>query len=147
MTRVVVPDMPSSTIGQETLTARQAALVAALVAGGPDPAGFDPVRLDATRRALLRKRAGDAARHWPVLAASFGPRWYPAFAAVHAGRGPQGGLRDGWDVARAHRADLTDDAARELAEHAARWRYDGRSGPRRRRLGGARLVLVGLRGR
>ena len=59
-----------------TLAARQAALVAALVAGAPDPPGFDPARLAAARRALLRKRAGEAAKHWPVLAASLG----------HAGR-------------------------------------------------------------
>ena len=58
-----------------TLAERQAALVAALVAGAPDPPGFDPARLAAARRALLRKRAGEAAKHWPVLAASLGPRW------------------------------------------------------------------------
>ena len=49
-----------------TLAARQAALVAALVAGAPDPPGFDPARLAAARRALLRKRAGEAAKHWPA---------------------------------------------------------------------------------
>jgi hypothetical protein len=144
MPRVVRPDPPNVPIGQApaTLADRQAALVATLVAGAPDPVGFDAVRLEATRRALLRKRAGEAARHWPVLAASFGPRWSTAFAALHAGHETGGGLRDGWDVALAHRTDLTADAARELVEHAAQWRYDGRAAPRRRRLGAVRLALA-----
>ncbi|MFC5945892.1 hypothetical protein ACFPZ4_31085, partial [Micromonospora harpali] len=50
--------------GGGDLAARQAELVAALVAGGPLPAGFAPTPVDAARRALLRKRAGDVARHW-----------------------------------------------------------------------------------
>ncbi|MFD1236157.1 hypothetical protein ACFQ34_22935, partial [Pseudonocardia benzenivorans] len=62
------------------LAARQAALVDALVAGAPVPDGFDPVRLATTRRALLRKRAGEAARHWPLLAAALGPGWPAAVA-------------------------------------------------------------------
>jgi hypothetical protein len=51
--------------GTDGLAERQAALVAALVAGAPDPPGFDPVRLAATRRALLCKRAGEAAKTAP----------------------------------------------------------------------------------
>ncbi|MEU8189675.1 hypothetical protein AB0C00_20620, partial [Micromonospora carbonacea] len=51
--------------GGGDLAARQAELVAALVAGGPLPPGFVPAPVDAARRALLRKRAGDVARHWP----------------------------------------------------------------------------------
>jgi hypothetical protein len=147
--RAVRSGLPSVPIGQApaTLADRQAALVAALVAGAPDPAGFDTALLDATRRALLRKRAGEAARHWPVLAASFGPRWYAEFALRHAGHEPGGGLRDGWDVALAHRTDLTADAVRELGDHAAQWRYDGRSTPQRRRLGGIRLALARRLGR
>lgn len=130
-----------------SLAARQAALVAALVDGGPDPAGFDPVRLAATRRALLRKRAGEAAKHWPLLAASFGPRWGPVFAGVHAGRASGGGLRDGWDVARVHRGELTADAAAELAERERRLRYDGRTPPRPRLFGGALLTAGRVLGR
>lgn len=118
----------------DALAERQAALVAALVAGAPDPPGFDPTRLAATRRALLRKRAGAAATHWPVLAASLGPRWSAAFAAHHACREPGGALRDGWDLARALRAELTPDAAAELRDRETRWRYDGAHPPRPRRL-------------
>jgi hypothetical protein len=117
-----------------TLAERQAALVAALVAGAPDPPGFDPARLAATRRALLRKRAGEAAKHWPVLAASLGTRWSTVFAVHRVDREPVGGLRDGWDVARALRAELTPDAAAELGEREALWRYDGAHPPRPRRL-------------
>jgi len=125
-----------------TLAERQAALVATLVAGAPDPPGFDPGRLAAARRALLRKRAGEAAKHWPVLAASLGPGWSAAFAAQHAGREPGGALRDGWDVARALRAELTADAAHELRDREAGWRYDGVRPPRPRHLRAALRTLA-----
>jgi hypothetical protein len=124
------------------LAERQEALVAALVAGAPDPAGFDPTRLAAARRALLRKRAGAAAREWPALAVSFGDSWAAAFTTHHQGREPTGALRDGWDLARARRAELSGDAAAELAEREALLRYDGNSAPRRRRFGRARLAWV-----
>jgi hypothetical protein len=117
-----------------TLAERQAALVAALVTGAPDPAGFDPARLSAARRALLRKRAGEAAKHWPVLAASLGSRWSTVFAVHQLGREPVGGLRDGWHLARALRPDLSAGAAAELREREALWRYDGVRPPRPRRL-------------
>lgn len=124
------------------LAGRQEALVAALVAGAPDPAGFDPTRLAAARRALLRKRAGAAAREWPALAVSFGDSWAAAFAAHHQGREPMGALRDGWDLARARRAELSVDAAAELAQREALLRYDGSSAPRRRRFGRVRPAWV-----
>jgi hypothetical protein len=115
------------------LAARQAALVAALVAGGPVPPGFDVSRIDATRRALLRKRAGEAAKHWPLLAATLGSEWPRVFAQTLDGREPGGALRDGWDVARALHGELGPGAAAELAEREAVLRYDGRSAPRPRR--------------
>jgi hypothetical protein len=126
------------------LAARQAELVAALVAGAPTPAGFDEVRIGATRRALLRKRAGEAAKAWPLLAAALGPRWPDAFAADRAGTEPAGGLRDGWDVARALRArgELPDAAAGELRHREAELRYDGTSAPRPRRLAVVRRRLL-----
>ncbi|MGD9530472.1 DUF692 family multinuclear iron-containing protein [Pseudonocardia sp.] len=121
-------------IDTATLAAAQAGLLDALVAGGPDPPGFDPYRLDATRAALLRKRAGEVAVVWPVLAVSLGERWRAAFAAHAAGRPPAGALRDGWDLARAlHVANaLGPGAAAELADREAAFRYDGASAPRRR---------------
>lgn len=119
----------------EQLATRQAELVAALVAGGADPRGFDPVRLDATRRALLRKRAGEAAKVWPMLAASFGQKWPALFGEHRSGHPPVGALRDGWDVALALRAAgrLTRDASDELAAQEADLRYDGNSAPTPRR--------------
>ncbi|MEV4200691.1 hypothetical protein [Micromonospora globbae] len=134
----------------DDLAARQAELVAALVAGGPVPPGFAPAPLAAARTALLRKRAGEVARHWPLLAASFGSDWTATFAGWAAGRPTQGSLRDGWDLARAlrERGTLPPLGAEELALREAGARYDGRRPPRPRRLpslgraGGAVAVQV-----
>ncbi|MCW3843052.1 hypothetical protein ONA70_23410 [Micromonospora yasonensis] len=132
------------------LAARQAALVAALVAGGPLPPGFAPAPVAAARRALLRKRAGDVARHWPLLAAGLGAEWPATFAGWAAGRPTNGSLRDGWDLARElrNRGALPPLGAEELATRDATGRYDGRTAPRPRRLpavaraGGAVAVQV-----
>ena len=146
------PAATSRTSARGVRTARplpggQADLVGALLGTGPDPAGFDPVRLDATRRALRRKRAGEAARHWPLLAAGLGPDWVPFAARVLGGRPVAGGLRDGWDVARAarERGRLSDGAARELTERERDLAYDGTSDPRPRPLGGFRRSRARLR--
>lgn len=116
------------------LARRQAELVAALVAGGPDPSGFDRHRLAATRTALLRKRAGQAAMAWPLLAADLGPDWATTFARRFAGVPPCGAQREGWDLARERAASglLGPGAARELAGREAILHYDGRSAPRPR---------------
>ncbi|GAA4869322.1 hypothetical protein GCM10023403_38870 [Pseudonocardia benzenivorans] len=135
------------------LAARQAALVDALVAGAPVPDGFDPVRLATTRRALLRKRAGEAARHWPLLAAALGPGWPAAVAEALDGVPPGGSLRDGWDVARWLRAAgrLPAGAVDELAAREVATRYDGsgayraRRAPAVRRGRGSVFVQVGGR--
>jgi hypothetical protein len=134
-----------------SLERRQAELVAALVAGGPLPSGFDPADLGATRHALLHKRAGEVRWRWPELVGSYGGRWAHAFGGWAAGRPPQGGWRDGWDFARDHRAELAGGAAVELAVAEARWRYDGRGAPTARRLPavrrGDRVVVVQAAGR
>ncbi|WP_431937205.1 hypothetical protein [Micromonospora sp. RP3T] len=135
------------------LAARQAELVATLVAGGPLPPGFAAAPVEAARRALLRKRAGDVARHWPLLAAGLGADWPAVFVDWAAGRPTNGSLRDGWDLARAlrDRGTLPPLGADELAGREAANRYDGRGTPRRRRLpalartGGA--VVVQFAGR
>lgn len=130
-----------------TLAERQAELVAALVAGGPTPSGFDEDDLDVARRALLRKRAGSAAREWPLLAAALGERWYPTFAELRAGAEPVGGLRDGWDAARAlrRRGELPASAVAELADREAALAYDGRHAPRPRRSAALRRLARRLR--
>jgi hypothetical protein len=132
-----------------TLAQRQADLVAALVAGAPVPPGFDAARVGVAQRALLRKRAGEVARVWPMLAAAGGDDWHRDFSAWAAGRTPQGSLRDGWDVARIWSAEgrLTGPAAAELAEREAAWRYDGRSAPRRRGWWGRRWRMALRRAR
>ncbi|MFY1671996.1 hypothetical protein ACN27G_18785 [Plantactinospora sp. WMMB334] len=115
---------------------RQSALVAALVAGAPLPPGFDARLAGVTRAALLGKRAGEVARHWPLLAAGLGARWPGEFAGWAADRPTAGSIRDGWDLARRLAAEggLPAAAAEELAVRDAAWRYDGRNAPRRRRL-------------
>lgn len=120
----------------DDLAARQVALVAALVAGAPLPAGFDPTTVGAARAALLRKRAGEVARHWPMLAAGLGDRWPVVFPDWAAGRPGRGSLRDGWDLARVLRlrGELPALAAEELAAREARFRYRGDEPPRPRRL-------------
>jgi hypothetical protein len=130
-------------VTREDLAARQAALVAALVAGAPAPPGFDPARVRAAADALLHKRAGEVAAAWPLLRTSFGSGWAAAFAAWAAGRPPGGALRDGWDLARAT-GDLDPLAAAELAEREVRWRYDGVSPPRRRRWPAYRRTADGV---
>ena len=118
-----------------SLATRQAGLVEALTSGKPVPDGFDLSKVDAARVALLRKRAGEVARQWPLLAAAFGDRWKHEFAAWAATRPTQGSLRDGWDLARdlLARGALPATAGEELAEREVRWVYDGASAPRARR--------------
>lgn len=118
-----------------SLAEQQAALVEALTAGRPVPEGIDAFRFEAARVALLRKRAGEVARAWPLLAASFGDRWNHEFATWAATRPTQGSLRDGWDLARslAGRRALPALAAPELVEREATWHYDGSTAPRPRR--------------
>ncbi|OLB73394.1 MAG: hypothetical protein AUI14_26515 [Actinobacteria bacterium 13_2_20CM_2_71_6] len=119
------------------LADEQAALVAALVAGGELPAGFDAARVGIARDALLRKRAGEVAAAWPLLAAHLGTQWTVVFAGWARNRPPGGALRDGWDLARALAAAgrLPTGAAGELRARERRWRYDGVRPPRRRTLG------------
>jgi hypothetical protein len=100
-----------------SLADRQAALVAALVAGAPIPDGFDPRLIEVARQALLRKRSGEVARHWPLLAASFGAKWPAVFAEWASGRPTQGSFQDGLALARS--LSLTGAAAEELAEREA----------------------------
>jgi hypothetical protein len=85
-------------VDRERLADEQAALVRALVDGGPVPAGFDPDRVRATAAALARKRAREVARAWPALAAELGDDFTARFLADAARRPPPargGALADG----------------------------------------------------
>ena len=89
---------PPVSVDRERLAAEQAALVRALVDGGPVPAGFDPDRVQATAAALARKRAREVARAWPALAAELGDDFTARFLADAARRPPPargGALADG----------------------------------------------------
>ena len=123
-------------MSREALARRQAELIAALVAGGSVPDGFDLARVRATEDALLRKRAGEVAKRWPTLRSGLGPQWSAVFAQWARGRPPQGSLRDGWDFARHLAAErrLAGAAAVDLAIAEATHVYDGTSAPRQRRL-------------
>lgn len=129
-----------------SLAERQAALIAALVSGAPVPPGFDPRRVGVARVALLRKRAGEVARQWPLLATAIGPQWTDRFVLWAADRPTRGALRDGWDLARelAAAATLPPLAGSELAVREAAMRYDGRSAPYPRRRPAIRSVGVGV---
>ncbi|MDT3445489.1 MULTISPECIES: hypothetical protein [unclassified Pseudofrankia] len=94
------------------LTARQADLLTALVAGGQDPVGFDRGTLDATRQALLAKRRAGVARRWPVLASERG--FAELFDVWAAARPPAGSFDDGLAFARAHPAFLSTATRAEL---------------------------------
>ena len=135
------------------LAARQAALVDALVAGGPVPAGFDADRLAVARRALVRKRAGAVAAQWPLLVASLGPGWPAVFAGSVEGRPPTTALDDGWRLARTlhDRGELGTAAAVELAEREVTLRRTAAGRHARRRLPAVRRagrrIVVQLAGR
>ena len=118
-----------------SLADRQAGLVAALTSGAPVPEGFDARLVEVARVALLRKRAGEVAKQWPLLAAGLGAGWLPHFTAWAATRPTEGSLRDGWELARelAGRDSLPAMAGEELATREATMSYDGHSAPRRRR--------------
>jgi hypothetical protein len=95
---------PAGREGRARLAGQQAALVQALVGGGPVPGGFDPGRVAATSVALARKRASEVAKAWPVLAADLGQGFTGRFLADAAGRPPPargGALADGLAFARA----------------------------------------------
>ncbi len=83
------------------LAAQQAALVRALVAGGPVPEGFDAAALATTARALLRKRAQEVARRFPMLAYECGESYQDLYCA--------------WAKDRPKISTLSD--ARAFAEH------------------------------
>ena len=79
---------------REALAAAQAELVAALVAGGPEPSGFDAERLRIQAQSLIAKRRGGVARALAVFAPELLPELGPHFTAYAEGRPkPSGGSR------------------------------------------------------
>jgi len=82
---------PSVQAARESLRAAQGALLAALVAGGGVPEGFDEERVRIQAHSLVAKRRGLVARRRPDLVRSLGPDFAAAFAAYAAGRPKPGG--------------------------------------------------------
>ncbi|GAA4565796.1 hypothetical protein GCM10023193_40800 [Planotetraspora kaengkrachanensis] len=77
---------------RESLRAAQAALLAALVAGGAVPDGFDRVRVRIQAHSLVAKRRGIVAHRRPDLVVSLGSDFAATFAAYADGRPkPAGG--------------------------------------------------------
>lgn len=136
-------------MSESRLARQQAELVAALVAGGPLPPGFDDHRVAVARTALSGKRAGEVARAWPLLAAGLADRWSGLFAEWASGRPTNGSLRDGWDFARELACDgrLPSLGRAELDAREVALSYGGTRSPRARRLPTLRirrgLVTVG----
>jgi hypothetical protein len=120
------------------LAERQAALVAALVAGAAPPSGFSARHLTAAKAALLAKRAEEVKRVWPALSAAYGAQWAGAFAQWAASRSPQGALRDGWDFA-IDQPPPAPAAQIELRVRQALWVQPRSGALRRRRLPALRL--------
>ncbi|GII52971.1 hypothetical protein Pth03_13600 [Planotetraspora thailandica] len=79
---------------REALRVAQGALLAALVAGGGVPEGFDAERVGIQARSLIAKRRGLVARLRPELVRGLGPGFAAAFADYATGRPrPPGGSR------------------------------------------------------
>ncbi|MBG0826225.1 hypothetical protein HS041_00295 [Planomonospora sp. ID67723] len=88
------------------LARAQAELLAALVAGGQAPPGFDEERLRIQESSLIAKRRGAVARLRPDLVRTLGGEFAAEFTAYARGRPkPPGGSRaDAHDFAEALRA-------------------------------------------
>jgi hypothetical protein len=146
----------SAADGRAELARQQQALLRALVAGGPAPAGFSGAQVARAARALANKRRREAARAWPALARALGARFNERFAAFAAAVPPpaEGGpLVDGRGFARTLAAsERTDELRLALLAFDLRWRSGAggllaRRGPALRAawLRRARRLAVGVR--
>ncbi|MFJ6141456.1 hypothetical protein [Kitasatospora sp. NPDC092286] len=121
-------EAPDLTAARAALARRQEALLAALVAGGPVPPGFDEAQVRAQSIGLAAKRRDTAAKVAPALPRLLGPQYGPLFLA-YARRHPQtGGYRAD---ARAFAAwAIADDATGEEHRTALRQWLDPAAGRR-----------------
>jgi len=128
-----------------SLAERQAALVRALVAGGPNPEGFDPDRLAATSVGLRRKRARGVAHVWPTLRSL--PEFESRYADWAQGRTPGPAADDGAAFALSLGADLPGVVAVELAAARRRRWIRSRDGVVVRWFGVRQLPVLRARSR
>lgn len=113
------------------LAERQAALVRALVADGTVPPGFDPAAVAATAEALLRKRAREAAAHYPALARATGPDFAARYMDWARGRPKAGTGADALAFARDNGVQWPPEPPRS-GGRTARWFHRARSSFRAR---------------
>ncbi|MFH9607056.1 DUF692 domain-containing protein [Streptomyces sp. NPDC017448] len=137
----------TATATRDRTAVAQTALLSALVAGTPAPAGFDPVRLRVQSRALAAKRADVVAKVAPELPEIFGDGYRAAFLAYAGVRPMAGGYRrDALDFAE--HVLVVDGPADPVARRALTHWWQDRSGalpPGRatRLIRAARAVLLG----
>lgn len=120
---------------REELARRQAELLAALVAGGPIPPGFDPGRVEVQVLSLAAKRRDGVGRAMPSLVTALGPeRWpdeFTAWARTHP-KPPEGGSRADAEAFASYVAAGTPENGEPLPQAKSRQTWRERRRARRR---------------
>ncbi|MDW4913910.1 DUF692 domain-containing protein [Streptomyces californicus] len=144
------PPAPASSVSdaaRDRTAVAQTALLSALVAGTPAPAGFDPARLRVQSRSLAAKRADVVAKVAPELPEILGDGYRAAFLAYAGGRPMSGGYRrDALDFAE--HVLIAGGPADPVARRELTYWWRDRSGSRppgraTRLIRAARAALVG----
>ncbi|KOG83681.1 MULTISPECIES: DUF692 family multinuclear iron-containing protein [Streptomyces] len=147
---VSAPPAPASSVSdaaRDRTAVAQTALLSALVAGTPAPAGFDPARLRVQSRSLAAKRADVVAKVAPELPEILGDGYRAAFLAYAGGRPMSGGYRrDALDFAE--HVLIAGGPADPVARRELTYWWRDRSGSRppgraTRLIRAARAALVG----
>ncbi|MCC0575324.1 DUF692 domain-containing protein [Streptomyces californicus] len=141
------PALSVSDAARDRTAVAQTALLSALVAGTPAPAGFDPARLRVQSRSLAAKRADVVAKVAPELPEILGDGYRAAFLAYAGGRPMSGGYRrDALDFAE--HVLIAGGPADPVARRELTYWWRDRSGSRppgraTRLIRAARAALVG----
>ncbi|WP_369020034.1 DUF692 family multinuclear iron-containing protein [Streptomyces californicus] len=141
------PEPSVSDAARDRTAVAQTALLSALVAGTPAPAGFDPARLRVQSRSLAAKRADVVAKVAPELPEILGDGYRAAFLAYAGGRPMSGGYRrDALDFAE--HVLIAGGPADPVARRELTYWWRDRSGSRppgraTRLIRAARAALVG----
>ncbi|MGW1219729.1 DUF692 domain-containing protein [Streptomyces californicus] len=141
------PALSVSDAARDRTAVAQTALLSALVAGTPAPAGFDPARLRVQSRSLAAKRADVVAKVAPELPEILGDGYRAAFLAYAGDRPMSGGYRrDALDFAE--HVLIAGGPADPVARRELTYWWRDRSGSRppgraTRLIRAARAALVG----
>ncbi|MFD8582464.1 DUF692 family multinuclear iron-containing protein [Streptomyces californicus] len=141
------PEPSVSDAARDRTAVAQTALLSALVAGTPAPAGFDLARLRVQSRSLAAKRADVVAKVAPELPEILGDGYRAAFLAYAGGRPMSGGYRrDALDFAE--HVLIAGGPADPVARRELTYWWRDRSGSRppgraTRLIRAARAALVG----